>query len=116
MPRITEFSRSVAVEINRKKSADPVLLYVKDQDPIYNRDIKFVSQLSKTSNTESFIMLNKTNIALACEDIIARMQYKKRLQLFREDAIKWRKEMDQIEKKNKPMNFINMLSNIIKLI
>jgi len=125
MPKIQEFSRSEAINMNRQKMENSVLLYVKDQDPIYHDDITFMTQETKKSNTETFMMLNRTNIAFANEEILVAILHKERMLRYKEEAIKWRETIEKIERKKErdrererksEKNFNNMLSNIFKLI
>jgi hypothetical protein len=94
MLRTQEFSRSVAISLNKEKAANPVLLYVNGQEPICSRDIKFLSQNTKNSNTETFIMLNKDKIAFANEEILAAVYYKAKLNEFKKSALEWRKSIN----------------------
>jgi len=55
-------TREAAIELNREKCKDPVLSYVKG-GPIYQRKVaNIMTQYRVTSNTHTFIMVNRTNI------------------------------------------------------
>lgn len=122
MSRIIEISRIAAIQMSKEKSNMPIFLYVKGEDPIYNRDISFVSQDTKNSNTETFIMLNKQNIAFANGEVISKIKLKSRIRKFKEEAIKWRCQFTEYEKKKSYMEnkdkhkYNSILANLLRMV
>ena len=112
-----QFTRTEAIRMNKDRCKNPVLIYIKDEGPIYEKDIRFMA-MKKCSNTDTFIMTNRPNIALANKDILDEIQHKNRLRRYKEEALKWswelkKKHETKFVEKDK---FINLLSNFMNLI
>lgn len=62
MNRTYIISREMAIELNREKSENMVISYMKE-GPIYERNMsRFMTKRGKISNTDTFIMTNLSNI------------------------------------------------------
>jgi hypothetical protein len=122
-----EITRKTAIEMNNNRLKNQVLLYIKDEGPIYKKDINFISKNIKRSNTETFIIMNRSNIALANKDALSELQHKNRVKKYKEEALKWSNMIEIQKQKNeekllandkyKKQNIFNIaIANLIKLI
>jgi hypothetical protein len=121
MTTTQQFTREQAIRMNKERCKNPVLIYVKDEGPIYEKDIRFMA-VKKCSNTDTFIITNRTYIALANKDILEEIKHKNRLRRYKEDVLKWRQEGEKEEAtKDEPKfveknKFMNLLANFMNLI
>ena len=125
-PQITRFE---AIDINRDKSMNPILLYVKDIGPIYEKDIGFLSKDTIRSNARTFIMTNRQNIAFANQQFLfdkihdknkADLRSSSRSSSSRAIEIKKKEEKEKnfcyAEYKRNQSHYKNMLSTLVNLI
>ena len=105
---VKNLTRTEAITINKDKCKNSVFLYLKKESPIYEKDIWFISG-KKCSNTDTFIMANRRNIVSANQNILLDLEYKKRLQKYKEDGSKWEESKISYYAKYK----INIILSII---
>jgi len=55
-------TREEAINMNADKCNQGVITFIAGVGPLYERNIRFLTKMGKTRNTETFIMTNRTNL------------------------------------------------------
>jgi len=87
-------TREEAINMNLDKSNQRVISYITGVGPLYEKNVTFLTKKSKTRNTQTFIMTNRTNILDAY--LLEKEREEEEIRR-RENAITWAELIEQEE-------------------
>ena len=87
-------TREEAINMNLDKSNQRVISYITGVGPLYEKNVTFLTKKSKTRNTQTFIMTNRTNILDAY--LVEKEREEEEIRR-RENAITWAELIEQEE-------------------
>jgi len=87
-------TREEAINMNLDKSNQRVISYITGVGPLYEKNVTFLTKKSKTRNTQTFIMTNRTNILDA---YLVEKEREEEEMRRRENAITWAELIEQEE-------------------
>jgi hypothetical protein len=87
-------TREEAINMNLDKTNQRVISYITGVGPLYERNVTFLTKKSKTRNTQTFIMTNRTNILDAY--LVEKEREEEEIRR-RENAITWAELIEQEE-------------------
>ena len=87
-------TREEAIHMNADKCRQGVITHIAGVGPLYERNVTFLTKMGKTRNTETFIMINRSNLLDA---YLAEREKEEEEIRRRENAITWAELIQQEE-------------------